>query len=138
MMHWRASRLIASLPDGTLSQDVEIDVRVHAASCAHCRGMLRDIELAEELLLRMPASILPLEWSPSSYQRLASFARWSPEPPTEPERWRMPILSAVSAIAILAMALMVGRYSPYVGTSSSPIDLAVWSPEITYSQANWH
>lgn len=138
MMHWRANRLLACLPDDTLSEDVEIEVRLHAASCARCRGKLRDIELAEDLLLRMPSAILPLEWSPSSYQRLASFARWSPEPPVEPERWRMPILSAISAIAILTMALMVGRYSPYIGTSSSQMDLAIWSPEITYSQANWH
>ncbi len=138
MMHWKAARLLASLPDGTLDSDTEIDVRLHVASCARCRGMLRDLEMAEELLSRMPSSIVPLEWSPSSYRRLASLSRWSPEPRLERERWRMPILSAVSAIAILTMALMVGRYSPYLGTSSSALDLAMWSPEITYSQANWH
>lgn len=138
MMHWRANRLLASLPDGTLSEDVEIEVRLHAASCANCRGKLRDIAFAEELLLRMPSAIVPLEWAPSSYRRLASFARWSPEPTTEPNRWRMPILSAISAIAILTMAVMVGRYSPYLSTASGPVDLAVWSPEITYPQTNWH
>ena len=86
MMHWRASRLLASLPDGTLPEETELEVRVHAASCARCRRRLREFELAEDLLRRMPAAIQPLEWSPSSYRRLASLASWSTEPELpEPE-----------------------------------------------------
>ena len=54
MMHWRASRLLASLPDHTLPEEVEIELEVHVASCTNCRGRLREMELAEELLQLPP------------------------------------------------------------------------------------
>ncbi len=77
MMHWRARRLLPAIYDGTLPELVELDVHVHALGCARCRRALREFEIAETLLLRMPVSLLPLEWSPTAYSRLASLSRWS-------------------------------------------------------------
>ena len=134
MMHFKASRLIASLPDETLSEAVELDVRVHVASCARCRRKLEEIELSEELMRGIPHTILPLEWSPNSYRRLASLARWSPEPDLpDPVRWRLPMLSVASAVAILAIAMMGGRYSPFVDHSLAPIHLTTYAQNISYS-----
>lgn len=134
MMHFKASRLIASLPDETLSEAVELDVRVHVASCARCRRMLEEIELSEELMRGMPHAILPLEWSPGSYRRLTSLARWSSEPDLpDPVRWRLPMLSVVSAAAILTIAMMGGRYSPFVDHSLVPIHLTTYAQDVSFS-----
>ncbi len=140
MMHWRASHPLASLPDGTLPEETELDLRVHVASCARCRRRLHELEMAEELLRRMPAAIQPLEWSPSSYRRLSSLARWSTEPELpEPDRWRAPILSLVSAFAILMIALMVGHYSPFLDEPiGSSITLAYQLPDADHIPTHWH
>jgi len=38
--------------------------------------VLRDMALTEDLLRCIPASLVPLEWTPRSYTRLAALARW--------------------------------------------------------------
>jgi anti-sigma factor RsiW len=140
MMHWRASRLLASLPDGTLAEETELEVRVHAASCAHCRRRLSEFEAAEELLRRMPSAIQPLEWSPTSYRRLTSLASWSTEPELpEPDRWRTPVLSLASAFAIFMIALMVGHYSPVLDEPiGSSVTLAYQVPDAAHIPSHWH
>ena len=140
MMHWRANRLLASLLDGTLPEETEIDLRVHVASCARCRRRLREFEVAEDLLRRMPAAIQPLEWSPSSYRRLTAMASWSTEPELpEPDRWRAPVLSLVSAFAIFMIALMVGQYSPILDEPiGSSIRLGYQVPDADHIPTHWH
>ena len=138
MMHWRANRLLASLPDGTLPEETELEVRVHVASCASCRHQLHELEAAEDVLLRMPASIVPLEWSPNDYQRLVSLARWSNDPmPPDPERWRAPILSLAGVLAIFTMALMVGRYSPFFDYVPGPGSMKIYQPDATFVPESW-
>lgn len=125
MMHWKARRLLASLPDGTLPWEVEVEVRAHAASCARCRGAMRDMALAEELVRQIPAALVPLEWSPRSYSRLAALARWQEDPELPgAEGWRVPVMSLVSAFTILVLAIGVGHYSPRYIHYGSPIELA--------------
>jgi anti-sigma factor RsiW len=139
MMHFKASRLIAALPDATLPEDVELDVRVHVASCARCRRKLEEIEISEELMRGIPHAILPLEWSPRSYRRLDSLARWSSEPDLpDPVRWRLPMLSVVSAVAILTIAVMAGRYSPFVDHDLAPIHLATYAQDVAYTHSHLH
>lgn len=142
MIHWKARRLLASLPDNTLAKHVELEVRVHVASCARCRSIVKEQELAEALLKRLPASIQPLEWSSRDYNRLARLARWSHEPaPPPPDRWRAPILSLVGAVAILAIAILFGRYSPVYDPTLGPIgpaSLAQFPPDATYVPSHWH
>ena len=140
MMHWRASRLVASLPDDTLPPEIAMEVEVHVASCARCRQKLEEIEFAEELMRAMPSALLPRQWNPTSYQRLKSLARWSPERELiDIGRWRAPTLSLVSAMAILIMAIMVGRYSPieqsYFG---GPITIAMTQPDFATGTASWN
>ncbi|MBW2419865.1 MAG: zf-HC2 domain-containing protein [Deltaproteobacteria bacterium] len=140
MMHWRARRLLASVPDGTLPEETELELRVHVASCARCRRSLQEFEIAEELLQRMPAAIQPLEWSPGSYRRLTALASWSTEPELpEPGRWRAPVLSLASAFAILMIALMVGHYSPVLDQPiGSSITLAYQLPDADHIPTHWH
>ena len=97
MMHWKARRLLPAIYDGTLPELVDLEVQVHALGCARCRRAMREFEFADELLQRMPASLLPLEWSPTSYSRLASLSRWSLDPLRNPARWRAPALGLASA-----------------------------------------
>ena len=141
MMHWRANRLVASLPDDTLAPEVAMEVELHAASCARCRRKIEEIEFAEQLMQAMPAALLPREWNPNSYQRLNSLARWSPDRgiPDSPGRWRAPTLSLVSAFAILIIAIMVGRYSPIEQSSfGGPFTVAMTQPDFGTGTAYWN
>jgi anti-sigma factor RsiW len=138
MMHWRANRLLASLPDDTLPHRVALEVEVHAASCARCRRKLEELKLAEQLMHAMPTALLPREWDPNSYRRLSSLARWSQEPGSpEPGRWRAPALSLVSAFAILVIAIMVGRYSPIEQSAEGPFTIAMTQPDFATGTAYW-
>ncbi len=139
MMHWRANRLLASLPDDTLPHEVALEVEVHVASCAKCRQKLEEIEFAEQLMQAMPSALLPREWNPDSYRRLNSLARWSPDREfVDPGRWRAPALSLVSAFAILVIAIMVGRYSPIEHSTVGPAMVAMTQPDFATGTADFN
>lgn len=107
MIHLRARRLLASLPDGTLSAPVEAAVRAHAEGCRRCRRARAELEAAESLLAELPASLVPLEPSRQAAARLGALARWAPEPPASlAERLGAPALGAVAAGAMLALVLL--------------------------------
>jgi hypothetical protein len=61
MMHRKAKNLVPSLLDGTLEEDVELDVRVHVSGCARCRRLNSEYEFSESLLRRLPSALAPLE-----------------------------------------------------------------------------
>jgi len=112
-MHWRASRLLAQLPDDTLSETVELEVRVHVASCARCRSRLHRIQVSEDLLRRIPPSILPLESGPEAYARLLALSRWTDEDEIQdPTGWRVPALGAASAFLLLCIVATAGTWAP--------------------------
>jgi anti-sigma factor RsiW len=140
MMHWRANRLVASLPDDTLPPEVAVEVEVHVASCAKCRQKLEEIEFSEQLMQAMPTALLPREWNPDSYRRLNSLARWSAnrELPSPPGRWRAPVLSLVSAFAILVIAIMGGRYSPIEQSTVGPITISMTLPNFSTGTADFN
>jgi anti-sigma factor RsiW len=123
--HWRAKHLLAALPDGTLPPATARAVRAHAAGCGRCERRLAEHARAEQLLRRIPASILPLERSPLTYPRLSGLARWSGEPDLPaPDRWRLPVLGFVGALAALSMIVAVGSWSPVMAEPRSPVTLA--------------
>ena len=133
MRHWKAKRLLASLPDDTLPAETERAVRAHVAVCARCERRLARIHQAEALLQRLPASILPLEASPHTYPRLTRLAAWSEEPelPT-PGRWRAPALGLASLVAVSLVMLSVRTWAPVMSESSSPVVLA-YMPEDSFA-----
>ena len=136
MFHWRATRLLAALPDHTLPDALALAVETHAANCARCQRKREDLDAAEHLLLAMPAHLLPLEWSPVTYRRLDSLAHWTRAPgQPEPGRWRAPALSLASALAILTMALMAGRYSPDFASGIGPVNIAMTQPDFATGTA---
>jgi hypothetical protein len=139
MMHWKARRLLPAIYDGTLPELVELDVHVHALGCARCRRAMREFEIAETLLLRMPASLVPLEWSPGSYNRLASLSRWSLDPERNPERWRAPALGLVGALIVVLMFFSTGAWSPSLGdpTTDSRLSSSHYSADSAYLPATW-
>jgi len=110
MKHWRARRLLSSLPDRLLSEQQELEVRDHLGSCAHCRSELRALEASEALLRRVPATLLPLAPTREASGRLALLARWAgsgAEPPRENwiEGWGIPTVGAFVGVAALSLAL---------------------------------
>lgn len=141
MIHWKTSRLLAQLPDDTLAPEIEIDVRAHVASCARCRAQLREIQVAEDLLRRLPPSIVPLEPAPGAYLRLAALARWTDdeEITADPEGWRLSFLSVASVLLIFCLAASAGSWAPTirpgVGTQLS-LDAAL-PPEHAYVATNY-
>jgi len=57
--HGRARRLLPALPDGTLPAEVEAEVRGHLARCGRCWREMRELELSEALLRRLPRVLVP-------------------------------------------------------------------------------
>ena len=139
MMHWKARRLLPGIYDGTLPERVELDVQVHALGCARCLGAMREFEIAETLLRRMPASLAPLEWSPTSYGRLASLSRWSLEPARDPERWRAPVLGLASVVALVLMFFSTGVWSPMLSdpTTDPGMTSSHYSSDSSFLPATW-
>ena len=130
MMHWRARRRLPGLLDETLSAQEAIDVELHLADCARCRSVLRELDWSEELLLAIPASILPVDSgapSGAGYGRLRSLARWSLEPAPAPAgMWRIHALGAASlaVLCLIGVALGGGTYSPGFDADATGI---VWT-----------
>ncbi len=138
-MHWRAVRLLAQLPDDTLSEETELDVRVHAASCGRCRGRLHAIQISEDLLRRIPPSIVPVEASPSAYVRLAALARWSgDEGIPDPDGWRLSFVGLASVVLLVCLAVSAGSWAPTITpTSSETFALGVVPPDYSYVATNY-
>lgn len=136
MMHWRARRLLVSLPDGTLDPRTEAAVRAHVEECVRCQRELGALELAEALVRRLPASLLPLEADLQAQSRLAALARWSEELEVMPsaERWPVPVLGIASVVAVAVLTVTVGHWSPIVGGSQggNPVTVASVVPDTSY------
>ncbi len=119
-MHWRAARLLAQLPDNTLSRETELDVRVHVASCGRCRGRLRALQASEDLLRRIPPSIVPVEPSAGAYVRLAALARWSAdEGLPDPDGWRLSFVGMASVVLLVCLAVSAGSWAPTITPTRS-------------------
>ena len=139
-MHWRASKLLAQLPDDTLPPEVEIEVRAHVASCARCRNRLHEIQLSEDLLRKLPPSIVPLETSPDAYVRLAALARWTDDDEirADPEGWRLSFVGVASAVLILCVAASAGSWAPTIRPGMGPsINLETLPPDYAYIVSNY-
>lgn len=140
MIHWRAARLLAQLPDDNLPRDVALEVRAHVASCARCRRRLHEIQVSEALLRRLPPSIVPLDPLPDSYVRLAALARWSDEQAVAsgPEGWRISLVGVAGAVLIICVAASAGTWAPTIRPGFGPsIDLEALPPDHAYFASNY-
>ncbi len=114
MRHWRAQRLLSSLPDGFLPEEQELEVRAHLESCPRCRSELRALEASEALLRRVPATLLPLAPTQEASGRLALLARWAgrggkPSRQRWLEAWGIPTVGAcVIGIGALCLVIFAG------------------------------
>jgi anti-sigma factor RsiW len=120
VIHWRASRLLPQLPDDTLPRGTELEVRLHVASCARCRSRLHRIQLSEDLLRRIPPSIVPIETGPGAYARLSALSRWADDEIPDPQGWRVSMLGAASAFLLLCIVATAGTWAPTVSQHASP------------------
>ena len=120
-MHWKATKLLAQLPDDTLAPGIEIELRAHVASCARCRTRLHQIQLSEDLVRRLPPAIVPLERSRDEYVRLAALARWTddPEITSDPQGWRLSFVGLASLVMIFCVAASAGSWAPTVRPGTS-------------------
>ncbi len=123
MMHWKASRLLAALPDDSLPPGTAVEVRAHALSCARCRTRLYELQLSEALLRRIPPAIVPIDDTPNAYARLAALARWSEDRlwQPHPQGWRVSLVSVASALVLLCVAASAGSWAPSVRPGVAPI-----------------
>lgn len=139
MMHWRARRLLASLPDGTLPEDLERRVRAHVETCRRCRRELGEIRASEALLRRLPASLLPIERGAEARvarARLAALARWTDELAPDvsvAERLPVPVLGLASALALAVLTATIGDWAPIVtAQGGGPVTIASAMPETVF------
>ncbi len=116
MLHIRARRLLFSLPDGTLPPPLEERVWAHADHCRRCQARLRELDACEAMLRGLPANWLPTQPSRASEARLRGLARWKIGgfEPAWRERLALPALSALAAVAGLAVAIALTPGSPLV------------------------
>jgi hypothetical protein len=139
-MHWKASRLLAQLPDDSLAPDVEIEVRAHVVSCARCRSRLHEIQLSEDLLRRIPPSIVPIEPSRGAYVRLAALASWTDdeEITVDPQGWRISLVSVTSALLLFCVAASAGSWAPSVRPGMGPnMNVEMLFPDHAYVSTNY-
>ncbi len=136
MIHWKANRLLPSLLDEILPRDIQIELRFHVASCTRCRKKLSDLELSQELLERLPSALVPIEYNPGSYARLASLARWTDDAQySDPDRWKVPMLGVAGALTILVLAISASTWVPdagFVGDPIGDVTLASLPPDSSY------
>ena len=124
MIHLRARRLLSQLPDGALDRRTELEVRVHVASCARCRTRLHQLQVSEELLRRIPPSILPVQQHRGAYVRLAALSRWSGEDEImDPEGWRLSALGVASALMLVLLAATANTWAPSIEPSLTGVNL---------------
>jgi anti-sigma factor RsiW len=130
-MHWHAARLLPQLPDDTLPKATELAVRVHVASCARCRARLHRIQLSEDLLRRIPPSILPLESGPNGYSRLLALSRWTDDGEIrDPAGWRVSMLSAASVFLLVCLVATASTWAPSGDEGARPtVAMAFLPPE---------
>jgi len=123
--HWQARRLLSSLPDGLLPEQVERAVRAHVSSCARCRSELLAFEVSELLLRKVPAILLPLAPTREASGRLALLARWARSGVRRPrlswvESWGIPTVGAFVGVAALSLSLFISTAPPVTpGTSEA-------------------
>jgi anti-sigma factor RsiW len=141
VIHLRARTLLHRLPDDTLPPEVEIELRAHVASCARCRRRLHEIQISEDLLRRLPPSIVPLEaGGRDAYVRLAALARWTDdeEIAANPEGWRLSFLSVASVVLIFCLAASAGSWAPTIRPGMGPtVNLETLPPDHTYLTQNY-
>ena len=140
MIHWRAARVLAQLPDDTLPHETEVEVRAHVASCARCRSRLHGIQLSEDLLRQIPPSILPIEPSRDAYARLAALARWTDggEITSDPQGWRLSLVSVASVVLLFCVAASAGSWAPTIRPGTSPnVHFEMLLPDHAYLSTNY-
>ena len=138
MNHWTARRLLPAILDHTIPAYLEAEVRSHVAGCGRCQRALAEFEESEALLARLPTALVPVELSAEAHARLASLARWTPDPrPEWQERIGVPALGALAAAAMLVMVISVTGWGPLVLKHSAPVTLATMVPDSQYLPTGW-
>ena len=138
MNHWTARQLLPAILDHTIPAGLEAEVRDHVDGCGRCRRTLAEFEASEALLARLPAALVPVEPSAEAQERLASLARWVPDPrPEWQERIGVSAIGALAAAAMLLMVISVTGWGPMVVERSAPVALAAVFPDSNYLPTGW-
>jgi anti-sigma factor RsiW len=138
MNHWTARNLLPAILDHTIPLGLEAEVRDHVAGCGRCQRIHAEFEASEALLARLPTALVPIEPSTGAHQRLASLARWNPDPKSDwQERIGVPALGALAAAAMLVMVISVAGWGPMVVKHSTPVTLAALLPDSNYLPTGW-
>jgi hypothetical protein len=138
MNHWKARKLLPAILDHTIPAVLEAEVRSHVDGCGLCQRALSEFEASEALLARLPTALVPVEPSAEAHDRLASLARWNPDPrPEWQERLGVSALGALAAAAMLAMVISVSGWGPLVLKDSAPMAVAAVVPDSQYLLTGW-
>jgi anti-sigma factor RsiW len=138
MNHWTARQLLPAILDHTIPARLEAAVREHVDGCGRCQRTLAEFEASEALLAQLPAALVPIEPSAEAQERLASLARWSPDPRSEwQDRLGVSALSALAAAAMLAMVISVSGWGPMVVKRGAPVTVAAVVPDSQFHPTGW-
>ena len=110
MMHWQARSLLTSLLEGELTADETRHLRAHLDRCSRCRLALRQYQLGESLLQRMPRALVPERWTAAAGLRLRQAAGVPPREGLSPEDGMA--IRAAAAAAAMAVALLLLSVGP--------------------------
>ncbi len=103
MMHWSVKRRLSAYLDDELTTDEANHIRIHLEHCEKCRHHFREMQAAESLLRRMPASLVPERWTIAAEIRLRSAAGLPREIESDPANG----LAIRAAAATLSMAVVL-------------------------------
>lgn len=146
MIHPVARRLLPRLLDGELPPSREAALLRHLERCGRCRRARAELELAEGLLRRLPAALVPLEASAEAEERLRALARWGlaagsaapssgSKAPVRSFRalgagrllrrsWSLPALGTAAAAGLLAIVLSVAPFGDGAAGDPGRFELA--------------
>jgi len=129
MRHGRARRLLPGILDRSLLPQVEARVRSHVDRCRRCTAALAELHAVDDLLCRLPSSLVPLEPSADADARLGALARWVEQAPLTWSERGLSALGAAAATAIFVGLLELGSMAHWVEPPGAPVTLARAVPE---------
>lgn len=118
MKHRRARRRLASLLEGGLAPAETVRIRAHAATCARCARVYRELRLCDALLRRLPPELTPEVWDLRAEARLRGAAQ--ADRAVRGSAQDLLAARALGAVAAVVLVLFLTTLGPWAVSRREP------------------